>query len=356
MIDAEHSRGGSTADAVEQTGTTRPMPEWQPIDVRTFQERVARSNRPAVLRGQVAEWPVVRAAAAGDDELLAYLLRFDQGAQVELFVGTPEMNGRFFYDDDLSGFNFSRARGSLEGLLRRLPSAPSGSPLPPVYMGSVPVEHVLPGLEQENPLPLIEGKRTIPRVWIGNRSTIAPHFDETENVACVVAGRRRFTLFPPDQVDNLYVGPLDFTMAGQPASMVHFTAPDLALHPRFEEALRNAVVADLGPGDAIYIPALWWHGVEARSDFNILINYWWKDAAPDAASPFACLAHGILTIAELPRAQREAWRALFDHFVFQRSGDPAAHLPPGRRGILDRQTPQLRDRIRRFLLAVLGGA
>jgi hypothetical protein len=169
----------------------------------------------------------------------------------------------------------------------------------------------------------------------------------------VVAGRRRFTIFPPEQVANLYIGPLDNTMAGQPASMVDLAAPDFARFPRFEEALRSAFVAELAPGDAIFIPALWWHGVESTEPLNILVNYWWQDISPDSTSAFAAMVHGILALRELPVETRDAWRAYFDHFVFQRDGDPAAHLPKGRRGILDEPTAPLRGRIRQFLLRVL---
>ena len=49
-----------------------------------------------------------------------------------------------------------------------------------------------------------------------------------QNTTVVVAGRRRFTLFPLEQFDNLYLGPLDSTLAGQPISTVHLdTLPGL---------------------------------------------------------------------------------------------------------------------------------
>ena len=38
------------------------------------------------------------------------------------------------------------------------------------------------------------------------------------------------------------------------------------------------MVADLEPGDAIYIPALWWHAVQATGELNVLVNYWWNEA------------------------------------------------------------------------------
>ena len=57
-------------------------------------------------------------------------------------------------------------------------------------------------------------EKILPRIWLGNRITTPAHVDEWNNVGCVVAGRRRFTLFPPEQITNLYIGPLDFAPTG----------------------------------------------------------------------------------------------------------------------------------------------
>lgn len=223
-----------------------------------------------------------------------------------------------------------------------------------MYVGATPVAACLPGFEAANGLPLIADKLATPRIWIGNGTVVAAHFDMSDNIACLVSGRRRFTVFSPDQVSNLYIGPLDFTMAGQPSSMVSLADPDFDKHPRFRDALAAAQVAELSPGDAIYIPSPWWHHVEALSAFNILLNYWWNDAPADGGSPLDAMAHGILAIAELPAAQRDAWRDLFDHYVFRRHDEPAGHLDARHRGILAPSTPQLRDRIKRFLIHGLG--
>jgi len=330
------------------------IPEYSEVDERRFREEVVRARRPVVLRGQVADWPLVGASREGDASAAAYLRNRDPGAQVETFVGAPDMGGRFFYNDEVTGFNFRKVRAPFKAVLDMLAGQAAGN-APPMYMGSTPVQDIVPDFALEHPLALLAAKAVQPRIWIGNRSKVAPHFDETDNVACVVSGRRRFTVFPPEQVANLYVGPLDFTMAGQPASMVDLGNPDYVRYPRIREALRHAMTAELGPGDAIYIPALWWHHVEAAADFNILVNYWWQDSPADAGSPFACLAHGVMTISHLPPETRMAWRSFFDHLVFQADGDPAAHLPPGSRGILEPSTPQSRSRIRQFLLRVLGG-
>lgn len=321
-------------------------------DAAAFMREVVGQREPVVLRGLSAHWPVARAARGSATELLAYLAKFDRGAVAEAFVGGPEIAGRFFYAQGEAGFNFKRQRGRFLEMVRSISNLASQAQPPAVYIGSTPIPDVLPGLENANPMLLLP-REVIPRIWVGNRSTVSTHFDESENLAVVVAGRRRFTLFPPDQVTNLYVGPLDATMAGQPTSMVQVNDPDLVAFPRFVPALAASLTAELKPGDAIYIPTLWWHNVEAIDPFNMLVNYWWRDGPPTAGSGLEAMVHGILSIAFLPEAQRQAWRAMFDHYVFRTEGDPTEHLLPMQKGVLGEPTPQLHDRIRQFLIQML---
>jgi hypothetical protein len=222
-----------------------------------------------------------------------------------------------------------------------------------IYVGSAHIKQTLPGFEIENPLPLLDGKGADPRVWLGTQTTVAAHFDAFNNVACVVSGRRRFTLFAPEQVSNLYVGPLDNTISGAPTSMVDLKNPDFERFPRFRTALAAAKVAELEPGDAIYIPALWWHQVEALAPFNMLVNYWWHDAPADAGPALACIGHGLLTISHLPLEQRKAWREMFDYYVFRLHGDPAEHLPAHAQGVLAKTSEPLRRSIKEFLVRTL---
>jgi cupin-like protein len=339
-----------TADAFSVAADTRALVE---IDSSAVLSDTFSSSEPVVVRGIAAGWPAVAAAQGSTADIVAYLERFDRGAMAEAFVGPPEIGGRFFYADAPAVFNFERRRGPFKDIVEAIARLETAAEAPVIYIGSTPVAEVLPGFEKENPMPLLDGIDTQPRIWIGNRTVVSAHFDESSNLAVVVAGLRRFTLFPPDQVANLYVGPLDSTMAGQPSSMVDVRAPDLTKFPRFREALAQARVAELGPGDAILIPALWWHHVEALDPFNVLVNYWWKSVPPDAGSAFEAMVHGILAVGALPEREREAWRAMFDHYVFRRNGDPAEHLAPSQKGILGEPTPQLRARIRQFLLTML---
>ena len=282
-------------------------------------------------------------------------MRFDRGVPIKVFFAPPEVSGRFFYRSSMEGFNFDVVDTRVEYLLSTLLAVAQNPPgeRQGVYLGSTPTPALLPGFERENPLPLALPASPEPRIWIGNQSIVAPHFDESDNIACVVRGRRKFRLFPPDQLSNLYVGPIDQTMAGQPASMVDIDNPDFDRFPRFRHALETMITAELDPGDAIYIPALWWHHVEARGDLNVLINYWWNDVPLDGGSPMNALGHGLMTISHLPPEQREVWRRMFDHYVFRTEGDPAAHIPPAAQGILGPSTPQLRQRMKAFLLKVL---
>lgn len=335
----------------------RPLIEYRDVDAERFRAEIATRYEPAVLRGLVEDWPAVLAAKRSAVEAFDYVLGFDRGTPVEAFIGPPEIKGRFFYRSDMAGFNFQRRQGRFGDVVRFIKDLEGVAGAPAVYIGAAAVSEIVPGFDSANRLTLLEPKTAQPRIWIGNESVVSTHFDLSDNIACVVAGRRRFTLFAPDQAANLYVGPLDFTMAGQPSSMVPVRNPDLEVFPRFRQALGEARSAELEPGDAIYIPALWWHNVEALGPLGILVNHWWEEAGHEAGIAFESMVHAILGIAALPEERREAWRAMFEHYVF-RPGDvhPAGHLRPEHRGILGEPTAQLRQRIRQFLLRGLGGS
>jgi len=118
---------------------------------------------------------------------------------------------------------------------------------------------------------------------------------------------------------------------------VSFKEPDFARFPKFRAALAAAQVAELGPGDAIYIPTLWWHHVESLDPLNLLVNYWWgSQSTPDPRMPFDCLLDCLRSMKDLPPAQRQAWGALFHHYLFEAGADPADHIPEHRRGVLAR--------------------
>ena len=296
------------------------MREWRDVDVRAFREEVATRYEPAVLRGVVAEWPAVRQAIASPAGFCSYLAAMDTGSEVDVLRMPPSVRGRIFYNETLNGFNFTRDKGTITSVLERAAKCARVTKPGSVVAQSAPIAECLPRFATENVLPLLH-ESVRPRIWLGKAVVTPAHFDESSNVACVVAGRRRFTLFPPEQVANLYIGPVDFAPTGTPISLVSFREPDHERFPRFREALSAAQVADLEPGDAIYIPPLWWHHVESLDPLNALVNYWWKgrpEAPADAPSAIGALRQALKTFEHATPEQRAAWEALFGHFVFKR--------------------------------------
>ena len=306
-------------------------------------------EEPLVLKGFVAGWPVVAAGRASAVAAADYLKSFYRDATVGVFVGRPGSNGRMFYNDDMSGFNYQRAMAPLDAVLDRILAAADQEGAPAIYVGSTSVDSCLPGFRSGNDVDFGECK-PLASIWIGTATRIAAHYDLPDNVACSVVGRRRFTLFPPDQLENLYVGPLDFTPAGQAISLVDFENPDYERFPKFRKALEHARVAELDPGDALYIPGMWWHHVEAFDALNVLVNYWWRDTPEYLGTPSTALTHALLTVRNLPPAQRAAWRQIFDYYVFEASEDSLQHIPAERRGILGELDETTARRIRADLL------
>ena len=307
------------------------------------------STQPVLLRGVVQHWPLVQAALQSDVQFCDYLRGFGGNAKVGLWRGEPDIEGRFFYNADFTGFNYQRVVGHFDTLLDEL-LAQSQNPKPPaLYLGSTELEGSFPGLRKMNDLGL-GAQDPLVSLWLGNRARVSAHFDLPDNIACVVAGRRRFTLFPPEQVGNLYIGPLDLTPAGQPVSLVDVANPDLVRFPRFAQALDHAQTAELLPGDAVFIPSQWWHAVEALEPISALVNFWWRQSPAHMDSPMNTLMLALLSLRDLPPAQRQAWRALFDHYIFDADDQTAAHIPPHAQGVLAPITENQARHMRSVLL------
>jgi hypothetical protein len=329
------------ADKREERGAIDTIEDYAGDLASLTKAELVSLRRPVVLRGLAADWPMVQVP-----DKAAYLRQFDSGVRTEMSVSPPGHNGRLFYTDDLGGLNFTKRPATVTEVLDRLANASGDT----IAAQAVSVAEALPGFTAENRLALLD-PAIQPRIWIGNRVAVATHHDMFSNIAVVVAGRRRFTLFPPDQVANLYIGPFEFTPAGTPASLVDPEAPDLDRFPRAAEALAAARTAELEPGDAIAIPHMWWHHVRSLDPLSILVNYWWDEApAPQPGlAPINALLHALLSFEDLPDEQRAAWQAMFDTFVFHADGDPNGHIPEDKRGIRGKVSEESKARLRRTL-------
>jgi hypothetical protein len=309
---------------------------------------------PMIFKGMARDWPLVRAGLASPRAAMDYLLAHDRGERFVGYTGEPQIKGRFGYDESVTRLNFQTERTPLRAFLERIEQGLDDAHGPSLYIGSSDVDTYLPGLRNDNDLGLdpagLGDAAPLVSVWIGNRTVAAAHHDMSNNIACCVVGRRRFTLFPPDQVENLYPGPLDPTPGGQAVSMVNFDAPDFERFPRFRDALAVAQVAELEPGDVLVYPALWWHQVEALDPFNVLMNYWWNAAPGFMDTPMNTLLHGLLSLRDRPEHEKRGWKALFDYYVFGPADRAGAHLPPAARGDLGPMDDRKARRLRAYLL------
>ena len=332
------------------------LPEWHGVTRERFEHEVLPRGEPAILRGIVADWPAVQCARESPLAIARYLAQADNGTPVDALLTRPEEEGRIFYDATMAGFNYVRAEQPVTRVLEQALRYAQFEQAPAVAIQSALIARCMPAFKQANVLPLLDA-HVEPRAWIGTAIVTPAHFDESHNIACCVAGRRRFTVLPPEQVANLYVGPLDHAPTGTPISLVDFAKPDFERFPRFREALAHARIAELAPGDALYLPPLWWHHVRSLERFNMLVNYWWVRSAPGwapAPSALDSLLHVVSTLRALPPAQRQAWRHLFEHYVFDTERDVAGHIPPERRGVLGEMSSEQQAQLRAFLVQRLG--
>ncbi|ASW45530.1 cupin-like domain-containing protein [Xanthomonas hortorum pv. vitians] len=309
---------------------------------------------PVVVRGIARDWSLVQAGLRSPHEAMAVLRAHDSGHALQYSHGGPEIASRPFYTDDCSALNFDVQRGTLSTLLEAI-AAHRDDPQPPTYyLASLPVDNHLPGLRASNDLDFAaSGIAVQPSIWIGNRVIASCHYDAPNNLACCAVGQRRFTLFPPEQVANLYPGPLDPTPGGQVVSMVDIADPDLQRYPRFAAALAHARTTVLEPGDALFIPSMWWHHVQSLQPFNVLVNYWWSSAPAQLPAPMPALYHALWAIRDRPASEKDAWRALFDYYVFGPAERAGEHLPEQARHALGPIDPILARQLRAMLIGKL---
>ena len=327
---------------------SQSIEEIADVSVADLSDELLASDQPRVLRGLASDWPAVKHGCESADAIIRYLQGFDSGNVVTALYAPPEAGGRIFYNEDMTAFNFEYRRMALADAVEMVRSHIDKPASPSLYIGSTNVDHWLPGFREENDFP-IQHLAPLVSIWIGNQSRVSAHYDFPANIACVIAGQRRVILFPPEQLPNLYVGPLDFTPAGQPISLVDFHAPDYERFPKFRDAIKTARMSVLEPGDAIIVPSMWWHHMEALDGFNVLVNYWWRNSPAYMGPPLSVLQHAMLGLRDLPEAQRKQWRALFDFYVFNPNPENFEHIPEAARGVLNPVDESTARQIRKML-------
>ncbi len=332
----------------------KTIPEYSAISPQQFFEEIAPYQKPIVIRGFVKSWPLVASAKKSPNEFVDYLNKFYRGQKTGMVVAPPAAKKRFYYNEDMTDVNFLSGEERVDLFLGRLLEIMDRDIYPAISMQSTPINSILPGLITENHCELFPNLE--PRLWVGNEGIVNTHYDGSDNVACVIAGHRRFTLFSPEQTKNLYPGPLNFTPAGAPTSLVDLNDPDFTRFPLYKNALDNAYQVELGPGDAIFIPMLWWHHVESLDKLNALVNYWWTGSSAKNAvspSPIDSLNIALLAMRDLTPKQREAWRCLFDHYLFKQGADPASYIPDQQQHLLGKISPEYVRQVKDYFIQKL---
>jgi hypothetical protein len=324
----------------------------QRVDSAAAFQAIVAAEEPVVIEGALEHWPALAAGRSSAAAMNEYLKSLDTGSFIEVLEAPPQTQGRFFYTQDLRGFNFSHRRRRMAETLDHLLCALGEPNAPFIAIQSLPLANHLPGFVERNSVSFLP-PHVLPRLWVGGAVRTQTHHDPEHNLACVIAGRRRFLLFPPEQVANLYVGPIDKPFP-PPLSLVDPTAPDFDRFPRFRRALRSARVAHLAAGDAIFMPKYWWHHVTSLEPYNVLVNYWWSDDARGLERPMECFLTALLAIKHLPRGERAYWQAMFETYIFRIQGeaageDPVAHIPAALQGLLGKLDPELRSRLKQQL-------
>lgn len=319
-------------------------------------EEIFVSKEPVILKGIVKDWKLVELGLQSIPGTVEYLKQHYNGKPSFGYFGDASLQGRFFYDEHVTRLNYDNKQTRVDDFLDLLLST-INEPLPPsLYIASNLIDSHFPGLRAENDIAIPRPDSDIPvesiraGIWIGNRTTACCHYDTSDNLACCVVGKRRFTLFPPEQIANLYPGPLDITPGGQALSMVDFNNPDFDQYPNFKYALEKSQIAELEPGDALYLPSMWWHQVEALSPFNILINYWWSEAPQYTGTAMNVLYHAMLSLRDRPEHEKQAWKHVFDYYIFGDAKQAAQHLPEHAQGFLGELDPLKARALRAMLL------
>lgn len=112
-------------------------------------------------------------------------------------------------------------------------------------------------------------------LWVGRNLTSRLHVDGLDNVLGCALGRKLVHLYSPSQTALLDPGPpTRLPVEARVTSLLYHRHRTPPTHPDFEQrAVR--LVADVREGDAVFIPAGWWHEVfTLHPGPSVSVNFW----------------------------------------------------------------------------------
>ena len=211
-----------------------------------------KAGRPALLEGAASPLDLeALAAELGPRKLKARLY----GER----IGRPKRDWPGYCDFlELTLADYARLLQSREAHERR------------IYLAQIPVEG-RPAAEAEAIAARLGlAAMSAANLWVGPGGHVEPlHYDPMDGVLMQLRGAKQVRLLPPAETRNLYPFPLLGGALRPWFSQAYLDAP-AADQPRLADALRATVTVELGQGDALYIPAGWWHEVTALGDDHVI--------------------------------------------------------------------------------------
>eukprot|EP00730_Choanoeca_flexa_P016258 TRINITY_DN7648_c0_g1_i1.p1 TRINITY_DN7648_c0_g1~~TRINITY_DN7648_c0_g1_i1.p1 ORF type:complete len:443 (+),score=83.35 TRINITY_DN7648_c0_g1_i1:135-1463(+) len=169
------------------------------------------------------------------------------------------------------------------------------------YLEYTSLDSSFPELVDDLPVPRLSSRLTLRHrnIWLSDGRTLGKlHFDPFENILAMVSGSKTVYLISPDNNTQLQEGHLVEAQLGYDPTTGAFTRSDLhdstamVMSPLELDDVRNqksVLECHIGPGDALFMPAYWWHEVQSSPDVedhrNLAINEWFE---PVFSKEFPC--------------------------------------------------------------------
>jgi jumonji domain-containing protein 7 len=172
-------------------------------------------------------------------------------------------------------------------------SAPSDAGAERYYLAERSLKKDLPELVGDIEVPPFVDRTEIMTavIFLGRDTASGIHYHRSsEALLCQVVGKKRVALFAPDQADHLYA------TTSNHAGLRNSFDVDTRRFPK--AAMAQPMECVLEPGDALFIPIHWWHGVEGAG-FNTSVTFFWRTRVRKIFSPPQGLA-GFLPLLRRP--------------------------------------------------------
>eukprot|EP00879_Flechtneria_rotunda_P021792 GHRR01022979.1.p1 GENE.GHRR01022979.1~~GHRR01022979.1.p1 ORF type:complete len:316 (+),score=99.04 GHRR01022979.1:221-1168(+) len=276
-----------------------------PVCPARFLREFVASNKPVLIRGAIDHWPALQQwspellkARAGQQQISVDVTPNGFGDAVTPHIAADGQEGHCFCIPHKRHMSF-------ENFLYLFYNN-SSTEIPYLQQQNSNLTEELPSL-----LPDVDGQLDFAaaafqappdavNLWIGDeRSTTTYHKDHYENLYAVVRGRKVFYLLPPTDAYRMGLqryptaqfkpvnGRLEPLLQDPPNSVmwcpIHPEPQDLDTarqeHPLyFDDSLPKPLRVEVGPGDVLYLPAMWWHYVQQKADpkqgWCVAVNYW----------------------------------------------------------------------------------